>query len=298
MSMESIILGMRAETSIHAGTGQNLGVIDLPIEREAHTQWPCVYGSGVKGALRSKAGAELKKNTVEEIFGPENIGGSNSAFAGALIVGDARLLLLPVRSLTSHFKWVTCPAILKRLQADYRRLGKKVDYDVSESIKDENAIIFEKSEKCLFLEEFSFTPDFKENPQLVKALVSLMSSISEEDLKKQLVIVSDDMFNHLSCHATPVCAHIAINNETKTVKPGALWYEETLPPDTIMYCTISANKSRAPKNDEPSDEPYKFLKSEDVLDEVRGLFEKPYLQVGGNETVGMGWFHINILEEK
>ena len=55
MKQASTILGLLAQTSIHAGTGSNTGVVDLPIQREAHTAYPCVFGSSMKGALRTHA---------------------------------------------------------------------------------------------------------------------------------------------------------------------------------------------------------------------------------------------------
>ena len=54
-------------------------------------------------------------------------------------------------------------------------------------------------------------------------------------LQRQLVVVNDDRFSHLARFATPVNPHVCIDNQTKTVKPGALWYEESLPPDTVLY---------------------------------------------------------------
>src|SRR5690606_18302582 len=50
MSTQSALLLLCTETPLHAGTGQSVAGIDLPIQREVHTQWPCVYGSAVKGA--------------------------------------------------------------------------------------------------------------------------------------------------------------------------------------------------------------------------------------------------------
>ena len=99
--MQHALLGLTAETSLHAGTGRSTGVIDLPIMRESHTGWPCVYGSAVKGALRGLAHSS-QSTAIHDIFGPDTQNASDHA--GALAVGDARLLLLPVRSLSSHFK--------------------------------------------------------------------------------------------------------------------------------------------------------------------------------------------------
>ena len=84
-------------------------------------------------------------------------------------------------------------------------------------------------------------------------------------------------------------AHIAIESATKTVKGGALWYEETLPPETLLYVGLAAYQAR--KQDSDLNTPEK------VLTTVINLFtNKPWLQIGGNETVGMGWCAVSILK--
>lgn len=277
--MATAILGLLAETAIHAGAGTSAGVIDLPIQREGHSGWPCVYGSAVKGALRAAA-ANTNENWVVDVFGPDT---SNAIdHAGALAVSDARLLLLPVRSLTSHFKWVTCPALLKRTQADAKRLGIRADFPSLE-IAENTAYVPEGSGE-LFLEEFRFSEQKSELlDRIIDFIAELMGADDAKDsLRKQLVVIGDDYFAHLSKYATPVAAHIAIENETKTVKSGALWYEETLPPETVLYVCLMANGSRRKDG---------VMSAAAVLDCVTdSLFkDRPYLQLGGNETVGMGW---------
>ncbi|MDY6994060.1 MAG: type III-B CRISPR module RAMP protein Cmr4, partial [Pseudomonadota bacterium] len=236
------LLGLLAETPIHAGAGQTVGVIDLPIQREAHTAWPCIYGSAVKGAMRTLAEHKEKKDNekwVTAVFGPPPEGTSDHA--GALAVGDARLLLLPVRSLTSHFKWVTCPALLKRFIADCQRLNiMTLSSKSNKESKDDGEVLVSqqdaKIQETLFLEEFRFKVEQTDLSEIIQALTQLMARDDAETvLHEQLAIVSNDMFKHLAEHATPVNAHTAIDNNTKTVKPGALWYEETLPPDTLLY---------------------------------------------------------------
>src|SRR5690606_5006392 len=107
--------GFLAETAIHHGAGRSAGIIDLPIAREAATDYPFVAGSSLKGALRDRA-ASLGRSDVAEMFGrPDQ--------AGRLLVSDARLLLLPVRSLTGAYRWVTCPLLLERYQRDLARCG-------------------------------------------------------------------------------------------------------------------------------------------------------------------------------
>jgi CRISPR-associated protein Cmr4 len=281
--MQHALLGLIAETSIHAGAGKSVGVIDLPIMREAHTGWPCVFGSAMKGALRAKASQE-SSTWIVDVFGPET--NNASAHAGALAVGDARLLLLPVRSLTTHFKWVTCPSLIRRASADAARLGfKQADTSILGKIGEDEALTPEQ-DGSLFLEEFHFRAKRQELGALLEWLASFVDPEFAERLRYQLVIVSDNMFTHIVKYATAVTPHIAINNESKTVKDGALWYEETLSPETVLYVTLAADASRRNA---------KEFNAQQVLDAVTGLFpaERPYVQIGGNETVGMGWCRVN-----
>jgi CRISPR-associated protein Cmr4 len=285
MNNNTALLGLLAETSIHAGAGQMAGVIDLPIQREAHTAWPVVYGSAVKGALRSLAD-EQQAGWLIPVFGPETTNASDHA--GALLVSDARLLLLPVRSLTSHFKWVTCPALLKRFRADAQRLGLSNTAFAVPEVDDANgALAPEDAADGLFLEEFRFNLKTADLSAVITALARLMGrDDAEAALQRQLVVVHDDRFNHLAQFATPVNAHVCIDNQTKTVKPGALWYEESLPPDTVLYVGLYAQAARVKEQSKTAAE---------VLSHItRDLFARPYLQLGGNETVGMGWCKVTI----
>lgn len=308
MEQTSQLLGLLAQTSIHAGTGQQTGVVDLPIQRENHNGWPCIFGSAVKGALRARAeqqkivllkkgdisGASLEyfhkkaqaSDEVAVVYGPP-AGDSDIAHAGAIIVTDARLLLFPVRSLTSQFKWVTCPAAISRYLADRRRLSCvdiKCDIPTVEDSNEQSTAIvpIQTFEDDLFLEEYRFSVKQKNLKALVTLLAELMGTPDAmASLEKQLVIVSNDSFTHIVNHATPVNAHISIDTKTKLVRAGALWYEETLPPETLLYVGLSANDGRKLGAE---------MSSKQVLENVTGLFsDKPWLQLGGNETVGMGW---------
>src|SRR5436305_13167855 len=91
------------ETPLHAGVGSGLSSIDLPIQRERTTQYPMIQGSGIKGKLRATIEGDRKElpneqqNLVDILFGPPAAAGKGSEHAGALIAGDARMLLFPVR---------------------------------------------------------------------------------------------------------------------------------------------------------------------------------------------------------
>ena len=105
-------------------------------------------------------------------------------------------------------------------------------------------------------------------------------------LREQLAILSNDDFAYLARYSLPVNAHNVLN-ERKVA--DNLWYEETLPPDTVLYAGIAATDSRVQGGND---------KIADVMGTFCKLFEgKPWLQVGGNETVGMGWCHVSLQPE-
>lgn len=293
-SQQPLLLGLHAETSLHAGAGASLGVVDLPIQREAHTGYPVVFGSAVKGALRAHAAARHGNGSdlVTALFGPEKVA-DDSAYAGASLIGDARLAVLPVRSLTSQFKWVTCKYLLERLLRDTERLGVKLGDKPKLEEPAENTLFGANAATAVYLEEYRFGQTAKKDMiDQTAALLAGLSDVAEigDALKKQLVIVRDDDFAHLVRAAVPVTPHVALDSASKTTKTGALWYEETLPPETLLYVPIFVVDGRGKD---------KKL-AEDNAKALRGLFEtdptateqqeaRPYLQLGGNETVGMGW---------
>ncbi len=280
MTKTKTILGLMAQTSIHAGTGQNTGVIDLPIQREGHNGWPCVFGSAVKGAMRARAEQVASKDhpSIKIVYGPDT--NVTDGHAGAVMFSDARIILFPVRSLTSQFRWITCPAVIDRLKQDMARLDLAVPDISIENNDSAVALSNNDNDYEIFLEEYRF--DANTDTDLTD-LITLLSRFIKDDkikenLKQQLLVLSNDMFTYLVQHATPVNAHIVINSENKTTEN--LWYEESLPPETLLYTTISAVNSRGDSDD----------KAEKILESVTNLFaDKPWFQMGGNETVGMGW---------
>lgn len=290
MKQANAILGLIAETSIHAGTGQILGAVDLPIEREAHTGWPCVYGSGMKGALRARAtdhpGAA---ENLDIVFGP-GVTANASDHAGALAVSDARLLLLPVRALDMAYRWVTCPALLERLMRDRARVRvPSPDFEIP-TVATVSAVVHDTGDTDLaragvFLEELRVEVTAMDLSAVIEAIEPLIGVESARShLGSRLTLVDDVLFGDLvRSAAIPVTAHVKLEKATKTVDGSALRYEESLPPDTLLYCVLSAFGSRKKGH---------RLGADAVLNEVTALFaDDPYLQIGGNETVGMGWCH-------
>lgn len=290
MTNNTLLLGLSAHTWIHAGSGEKDGVVDLPIQREAHTGWPVVFGSSLKGAMRSAA--TLRKNDlpITTLFGPEalNEGVSNDKIhAGALLISDARLIWLPVRSLTTHTRYVTCPALLRRLQTDMVRAGQEQTLKIP-AVHELNALVSSKQQERLYLEEYAFDLQAAAEMTAWSELLAKFCELSPQEVAEQLVLISNDQFAHLCQAAIPLHPHIALNYETKSVKDGALWYEEALPPGTLLYTLLLANDARDASG----------LKADELLRQTKAhlITAHPYLQVGGNESTGMGWLKLTHIE--
>lgn len=258
--MNTAIFGLLAETPIHPGSGRTMGVIDLPVAREATTDHPVLVGSSLKGALRDKARC-CQAAGVDQLFGKQD-------HAGELLVSDGRLLLLPVRSLTGAYRWVTCPYLIERFARDLTRAGAPPAFAVPTVEK--QTVICGGRDTVLFLEERQFQVVAKPAESLVREIVGLIHhEQTQARLPGQLAILADDDFAWFARYGLPIQARNLLEEHTK--KSKNLWYEETLPPDTLLYALIAA-------------------RSEAALADLRAMIrDNAYLQIGGNETVGQGW---------
>ncbi len=270
MLMRTAVLGLLAETPVHPGTGRGLGVVDLPVAREASTYYPVLVGSSLKGALRDKAEAIAEAGETEldvnARFGHPN-------HAGDLLVSDARLLLLPVRSLTASFRWVTCPHLVERYVRDLARAGLSAEPRVPEV---QRGSVLAAGNGGLFLEERQFTITGEPTDDLVDSVKPLvLHGETQARLGSRIAVLHDDDFAWFARYGLSVQARNVLEDGTK--KSKNLWYEETLPPDTVMHALVTGR-----------------------TDEALGVLDKlfpeddPYLQAGGNETVGQGWFAVSV----
>lgn len=57
---------IRVLTPLHVGSGTGLGYVDLPIYREAHTDFPAIPSSAIKGAFRSRRIKDLAKRIKDK----------------------------------------------------------------------------------------------------------------------------------------------------------------------------------------------------------------------------------------
>lgn len=271
---------LHALSPFHAGTGQGVGLIDLPIARERTTEHPIVPGSSIKGVLRDAA--RDKGADVNAIFG------STEGSASMVRVSDARTLAFPVKSDSGTFAWVTSPYALLR----YARDGGEVGFTADQvpGVTDGQAVTGDARDGSAVLDGNRVTLDGLPYERIApsdgakKVLVALASAVFPDKdatnrtwrafFSKRIVIVADDAFTWLTQTATDVRAHVRID-ETGTVAKGDLWYSETLPPDTILAGIVQVGALR--KDQDP----------QGAFDLLKNIAASP-LQVGGDATTGAG----------
>lgn len=280
------LLVLHALTGLHPGAGTALGVVDLPVQRERHTLWPNIPGSSLKGVLRD-ASSRSERVRADDVFVTDAFGPpSNTAHdhAGALSFTDARILAFPVRSMRGVFAWVTCPAVLHRLGRDLSLLGMSGPAGPAAPEREEAACM-ERSPLLvgngdrLLLEEFEFKRTG--SADAVASWVAehaFTDDAARQHVRERLVVLHDDDFSHFVRFATEVIARVGLDAPTKTVKRGALFYEEVLPPETLFYALVLAAPSRRPDS------------QRDAASLLRELEERvpPVVQIGADETIGRG----------
>jgi len=280
---------MIVETPLHAGSGTGLGIVDQPIQREKHTDFPKIEASGIKGVIRNAFDKKYTNDSISLAFGPKD----GNDHAGALGFTDARLLLFPVKSMKGIFAWVTCPKILERFRNDLRLSDFNDIPDIPNKNKaPSNCELFIKDNKMV-LEEYTFNMEKDDTCSTFAEWVSekIFPQGDEygywrEKVKRNLVVLSDDDFRDFVTLSTEVITRTKIDSETGTVKEGALFNEEYLPSETIMYSLALATtifneeKGRFEATDEKSEE-------ELVMEYfMKGL--PSVMQIGGNATIGKG----------
>jgi CRISPR-associated protein Cmr4 len=290
-----LTLFIYTETSLHAGTGATVSVVDLPIQRERTTQYPLVQGSGVKGALRQTITHQLgeeRKHEVEMVFGPDTNNGDDHA--GAVSIGDARIVLFPVRSLMGVFAYITCPYVLARISRDvpnFPALSRKPSESQALVTKTTHVADSKQNGKVV-LEEFSFDAlDDSDVTSIANWFVNHalpntpIYQYWRDNLPSKLVILPDNAFTDFVINSTEITTRVKIEPAKKTVKKGALWTQESLPADTLLMSKIVIYKSRNSVEVLPQ-------QIADWLRDTNNLPER--IQIGGDETTGQGFVALNI----
>jgi len=305
MFHKAIPLFLTCETPLHAGSGDSLGIVDLPIQRERHTSFPKIEASSLKGALREafmeKVGKTNKANIIKA-FGPEENGDEH---AGALGFTDSRLLLFPVKSMKGVFAWITCPKALQQLSNDLKLTDNTELTNIPSNPEGGKAKLLADRSDCstrsnLILEEYTFGIEAGTeypkvgNESLAKWLADLLfvkDSYWHSKAQKDIILLSDDDFKDFVNLSTEVITRIKINQATGTVQKGALFTEEYLPAESVLYSLVLASPEFVKKGENRPEK----------ADAIISFFEKTVkenlavFQLGGNATLGKGLLRTKIV---
>lgn len=298
------IITFYAISPIHAGAGSSTSVVDLPIQRERHTNWPHIQASSVKGAMRQHfrrfaenalEGKEKKaKDYINYIFGNDDVNDTSNPVmmknnsekdekvpiaAGIISVSDAKIFAFPMRSSIAPFVHITCPAVLKRLENDLKFCAlENLKFECTvPPVTEDNAFILKGDQNFngkILLEDMvvNLQQNNQEgNKSIVQSLGDLLKDI------ETLILVSDEVFNYCVSYCTEIQTQIKINTQTGTTLDGSLRYQELLPADTLLYSVVYFSASAFDN----------ALQAETVQKTVQSSISD-FMQIGGDETMGRG----------
>ena len=258
--MSARLILLEALTPLHPGSGRSSGYVDLPVQRDEFG-FPTIWSSSLKGALKSTlllscngrgdAVERVKcRRKVYLIFGPET--DEASEYASAVSILDARLVLIPARSLRGVWTYVTSPHLLNYLltymdvvnHGKRNELAKLVGH-VKGVVKDGTAIISKAdllvSGNNIVINELELnaTQDQALN-QLIDLLPSDVKNIVNE---RGLVVVSDDNVQDIVRRSLIIQTRIKLNYALKTVSSGP-WEEEYIPQFTVLATALLCREIR------------------------------------------------------
>lgn len=263
-----------SQTILHCGSGQSVGIVDQPIARDRATHLPLVPGSTVRGVLRAHI-SQQNDELTNTLFGYQKPDSEPSS-AGALSITDAHLLLLPVRTVYGILAYATCPFTLQRYKKDL-----KLDLTVPTPANDQ--ALYPKGnpnhqDNLMVLEDLDLKAQECEHTQQwaehIAQTLHAKGSPDYNDMSKRIIVLPDTVFSFLAETATEIRTRIRINQDSGVVDGGALWTEESLPSESVLWGVFSTDQTRMKENTRQD------LETE--------LNKKLRLQMGGNMGTGNG----------
>ncbi|MEN2975494.1 MAG: type III-B CRISPR module RAMP protein Cmr4, partial [Candidatus Caldarchaeales archaeon] len=244
-----------ALTPLHAGIGKGFGEhVDLPVQRDS---WgiPCIWGSSIKGALRTTFRNIANKMDIEKlIFGPERERAHEHA--GALNILDARLFLSPTTSLKYGFIYITTSLLLERTKMIFELSGKQDFVHILKNlieISSRNGKAFVSNNEIaldnkVWIGDKVFECDTTKSEDVRKSFENILKDvnipISLNMIIDRIVILPDRYGLQILSRSTSSITRIGIDYRKKTVRTGALWDEEYVSESSMFTTAILMSNPR------------------------------------------------------
>lgn len=280
------ILFLYSETPVHWGAGSSVGPIDLPIQRERHTNYPMGQGGGIKGSLRDFVEKNGDAANLHTIFGPDTKNADK--FAGCAAFGDARLVLFPVRSLRGTFAYATSRLALERLAEAAKQTWRLPAVSENHAAVATGSEVLLQDGKSLVLEEglYRKASESVDDPaQWISENAVGVGEYWKLRVRKNLVILSETDFQHIVTSSTIVETHTKIDDETGTVASRALFQAEYVPPDALFFVPVAAADPFDPNKNGISD-------AGAAIHRIKKWFDGKRMQTGADASTGRGMVHM------
>jgi CRISPR-associated protein Cmr4 len=207
-----------------------------------------------------------------------------------------------MRSVKGVFAWTTSPYLLDRLRWDMQEVGCK-SWGKTPVVEGTDCLLAQPTallhEGKVYLDDLDFTArKDMEGTQKVATTLGTLFFPGETDradfLTQHLCIVPDDVMTLLLETGTELQTHVCLDSDTKTVKSGQLWQEESLPVESLLVALVQVNPEQ---NSGASKDPTGSQKELDM--HLRNLCtregRKATLQFGGKSTVGKGLCQVGLV---
>lgn len=298
MFQETRIAFLYCVSPVHMGTGTAVGgLIDNPIQRERHTEYPLMAGSGIKGAVRHDYWAQHEdRKLLNRLFGPENDAADH---AGALSFSDSQLIAFPVRCPKAGYVYATSPLLLARLKRQLALAKIQADWEIP-SLESGKCRITNPdlmTENKLALEAYELEPQIDPALKPVADWLAANALPESDDfayfrkkLADDLVLLSNDELHYFVVNSTVVEPHVRIDDISGTADGGALFYTENLPPESILFTIVMASQERYKRGDNAEN---RMDAAQIINTLVNGgenwqALQGRMVQFGGDATTGRG----------
>lgn len=278
---------------LHTGGSSQEGNV-VGIAREAHTNFPYLPSSSIRGRLRADvdfASGDREESAEDsriqakirqvKLFGPDLKDLQDEDFIdyyevetgrklsqleqGGIWVGDGSLLWIPVSSLSHGVIWISCPILLQR----WARLKWRAKIEVEEY----SSNLPKKG--SVYLKDITIpAKSFQDFPP-GRNWQDFVPSHQQTSVENVLVIPNRYCETLIEMS---LWRQVKVKlNERKVVTDGSFRYEEAIPSDTILYFPWGVtNQARGDAE-------------RHRLDFQTLLNERPILQFGGGESLGRGF---------
>lgn len=259
---------LEAKTPVHTGSGEGDGSMDLPIQREAVTQFPTIHNTAWKGAVKAIVSGAVKAEEVEKT--PLNF-------------TDLKMLLFPVKSSYGLFSYVTCPIIIKRFLTVMYQYKSNIEFmnfmdtmaNYLKWLNDSNALVpYSVKPDYVILENFKVK--VSNEPKITEAIKQFGAKTDAfRHLLEKMVVVSNKNFQQFVLQSTEKI----IRNKVQDYRSINIFSEEFLPEGTVLYGGIT----------EFIDIPTNQMKG--TLDKIHDNIPDE-ISIGGDYSLGKGVFKI------